>query len=1184
MDFGLKASDTNVNDAGSWRELSNAGGAISMTTYYDHKPNPDQYSTISPGGACQSASAAKTIVGNDDFTLSTKPSDPDYNNTINPNSGPLTVTFVVTNQGSATPLVTKSESATSDKSISFAIPRSQIQGWHSDGASTAYAYSWYTYATDTTGLDNTSYTGLGSKSQPCLFTYDPTAPQAPGLAPPAAIDTEGDIGTLGGTATFELGNCTTIVDSGTACSGNAPSSYVYQVDDGPEQTIAVTGTTQNLTIPLTRYGTNTISVTAESAAGNMSSPTPAQFDVDEPTTAYADGDYAGTRHPDLITVGDSTGSSKNPGLWLAESNGAGTLSTPIDIGVRGTGMSTNGSPADWAGAQVLHGNFTGNNVQDIVAYYPGYTSNQTGFLFMIGGPGAAASLDPESGNTWYVPGTGPVSYPGTADAQPTNPAAVGWQNPLDDTKLDTTGYDTPVDLVAAGNASLTSNPLPDLIGIVGDTTVGYELNIYTAGAGSFSTAYAAAAITASTTATSLTNASLPSTGPDGNAWGPNWTLQVAQPGGTAVLFALDRANGQLWESVNQPSNTPTTACPSATDFLVGMPCSTWTQVTGGPWTANAGPALAQADVNTAGAIELWTTSGGTATAWTLSTSTPLTLTQEVANTLRNPGHEWPLTDGPAQSSAGSSTLIDTENDADGASSSSGVAFTGNGTTGTDPVLGPTAVFANSAASSLTLPAGILQDTTSAHAALQTMTLTLKFNASPGSTGILAGTSTGSLTDSTLSSKSAPILYIGTDGHLYAQFPSAHISSNGVVAQDVAPLESAARVDDSLWHTVTLIADGVRHDQILFLDNNIPIHLWANGFEDPTTPATIINPGQTTSSQAYGLDQVTVGAGIFSAAGWVNADATHGAAGTTRVSYFTGQISDVAIYPEILTPAQLPADYPGPLTTVINSGVLSSQCIDNTGGVVSDGNPIQIYTCNAHATQNWTFSVNTNGTMAIKYAANPSYCVNVTANGTANGTLIELYGCNGTNGQYWQVLPNGSLMNQGSGKCLDDPLQSTTNGTQLQLYACNGTSAQTWASLVRPAQAARAGTIVSTATGWCLDNANGSTTSPNKIQVNTCTGNASEQWTFQANGTITVDGMCINNTGSNTNDGNTVNAQACNGTGAQVWAHQDNGDLENPQTGKCIQVSTTTLLFGLQLWTCDNDPDQTFVYSSTWNHS
>ena len=40
-------------------------------------------------------------------------------------------------------------------------------------------------------------------------------------------------------------------------------------------------------------------------------------------------------------------------------------------------------------------------------------------------------------------------------------------------------------------------------------------------------------------------------------------------------------------------------------------------------------------------------------------------------------------------------------------------------------------------------------------------------------------------------------------------------------------------------------------------------------------------------------------------------------------------------------------------------------------------------------------------------------------------------------------PNGSLVNQASGLCLDDPGLQTGNGTQLQIYSCNGGPNQFW---------------------------------------------------------------------------------------------------------------------------------------------
>lgn len=102
-------------------------------------------------------------------------------------------------------------------------------------------------------------------------------------------------------------------------------------------------------------------------------------------------------------------------------------------------------------------------------------------------------------------------------------------------------------------------------------------------------------------------------------------------------------------------------------------------------------------------------------------------------------------------------------------------------------------------------------------------------------------------------------------------------------------------------------------------------------------------------------------------------------------------------------------------------------------------------------------------------------------------------------------------------------------------------------------------------------------------VYTCQGFLSEQWTFQPNGTITVaNGWCLDNTSSGTADGNLIQLHACNGSGAQEWSHPDTGAIYNPQTGKCIQASTT-LGDQLQLYTCDHDADQTWIYPGTYNH-
>jgi hypothetical protein len=1167
--FGLKAP--NLGNEPEWKEFSNASGAITMTTYYAHPPAAQAGSYSSPGGDCQAVAPARTMVGNDDLTLNTTPYDQD--------PGALTTEFVVLPYQGTTKLIDSTVSSTSGVDFSYVISRNTLRQWG------AGQYEWYTTTTDQAGLSNAGDTGLGSKAKPCYFEYDPNAPGLPYIQFPAGTGGGTPVGALGTRADFTFWQCEAVADgSATSCPGTAPAQYAYQVNDDTPVTVAIAGNalSQTVPIPLTRVGVNTITVVGISAAGNPGGQARFSFDVSVPGTPYADGDYAGTGHPDLITIGDGTGSTADPGLWMAESDGAGHLSTPIDIGVQGLAISTesppddwiniSGTPGDWARLQVLHGDFTNNKVQDIVAYNPA-----DGNLRMIGGPGNATPLAPDiaiTGETLNDP-LGTVAVPPGVQACP------------------------PIDVVAAGNATLQDTGLPDLAAIVpyptpafSDCTTNYELNLYYATAGDqFSEAYDEVKIGLSTTAA-----------PDGSPWGPDWTLEVAQPSSGPVLLALDKSNGELWESVNTAQSAST---------LIGSP-GTWTRVTGGPWTGSkTDPSLVQADVNSNRQIELWTVSGGTATSWVLTPpvtgSADATLAQESANMLQNPGHAWPLTDGPSDAQSGIPSLIDTESATGDATPSSGLTFTGTSiTSASDPMLGPVAVFDNSTSSPqsyLTLPAGILQNGASTDGALQSMTLTLKFRASPGTSGILAGTSTGNITDATLPNTSAPIIYIGTDGRLYAQFPSGQINSTGVIAPDITPLTSSGPVTDGQWHTVTLVADGANSDQILYLDNNPPVHSPDNHYNNPNDAPRIINPGQTSISQTYTADQVTIGAGIFSTAGWVDSDATYGANGTTHPSYFsppapggqpgTAEISDIAFYPRALTQAQLPqAQLPqfttASASTVITSGVYPGPCIDNNdnSATAANRNPIDVYSCSGSPAQEWLFEPD--GT--IRLASDTSYCLDVTDGGTANGTLLDLYTCLSNDGsQQWQLLSDGEIMNPQAGKCVNLTNGMTTDGNQLQLYNCAGDENSIWSSRIRPAESPATGTIVSVQDeGNCIQNAGGSSSSTgpitnlNPVQVGSCNGWPSQQWTFEPDGTIRIGGMCLDNYQNQSGNGNPEDIYTCDRTGAQQWAHLDTGSFYNPYTGECLDAAD--IAPRLSIYQCNDTGNQTWIAPDTYHHT
>ncbi|NEB93880.1 lectin [Streptomyces bauhiniae] len=132
--------------------------------------------------------------------------------------------------------------------------------------------------------------------------------------------------------------------------------------------------------------------------------------------------------------------------------------------------------------------------------------------------------------------------------------------------------------------------------------------------------------------------------------------------------------------------------------------------------------------------------------------------------------------------------------------------------------------------------------------------------------------------------------------------------------------------------------------------------------------------------------------------------------------------------------------PGPpvgstgLVTTDNGG----KCLDDNTGSTTNGNKIQIWTCNNSAAQQVTRGAD--GTLKML-----GKCVEVTGNGgTANGTLIELWDCNDGNNQKWTYNSNSkALVNPQSGRCLDIPNASTTDGTQLEIWDCNGGNNQRW---------------------------------------------------------------------------------------------------------------------------------------------
>jgi len=110
------------------------------------------------------------------------------------------------------------------------------------------------------------------------------------------------------------------------------------------------------------------------------------------------------------------------------------------------------------------------------------------------------------------------------------------------------------------------------------------------------------------------------------------------------------------------------------------------------------------------------------------------------------------------------------------------------------------------------------------------------------------------------------------------------------------------------------------------------------------------------------------------------------------------------------------------------------CLDDESASTANHNPVDVYTCNGTAAQNWTLS---GGNLTVL-----GKCLGPTGGGTANGTVVDIYDCNGTAAQVWQPQSNGELLNPNSGKCLDDTGYGGS-GTQAQIWTCYDTSNQQW---------------------------------------------------------------------------------------------------------------------------------------------
>ncbi|WP_455567941.1 ricin-type beta-trefoil lectin domain protein [Streptomyces cellulosae] len=124
---------------------------------------------------------------------------------------------------------------------------------------------------------------------------------------------------------------------------------------------------------------------------------------------------------------------------------------------------------------------------------------------------------------------------------------------------------------------------------------------------------------------------------------------------------------------------------------------------------------------------------------------------------------------------------------------------------------------------------------------------------------------------------------------------------------------------------------------------------------------------------------------------------------------------------------------------------AGSCLDVAGGGKTNGTPVQIYTCNNGASQQWTVEGGEDD-LHLRNVGSQK-CLDVAGNNSANGTKIQISDCYQSKGQSWKgdVRAASPLKSVTTGKCLD--LSAFTKSTDARLWDCKDASSQKF--LIKP---------------------------------------------------------------------------------------------------------------------------------------
>nr|BFD87728.1 hypothetical protein StreXyl84_71290 [Streptomyces sp. Xyl84] len=273
--------------------------------------------------------------------------------------------------------------------------------------------------------------------------------------------------------------------------------------------------------------------------------------------------------------------------------------------------------------------------------------------------------------------------------------------------------------------------------------------------------------------------------------------------------------------------------------------------------------------------------------------------------------------------------------------------------------------------------------------------------------------------------------------------------------------------------------------------------------------------------------------------------------------------DASVTGQRFDPPTVPAGPRGHLTGI------GGMCADSAGSSAAPDTQLQLNTCGTAESQQWT--VAEDGTLRLF----DSRCMTPEGGGTAdNGTQVVLEICDGSAAQRWHAGPDGGVVNDLSGRCLDVKDTSSAVGALMWLWNCGPvTDAKVWQL---PTVQGPTGRIAGYG-GKCADLAgSGSTDAPGtQVQLNTCGTGTSQQWTLAPDGTVRVLGRCLALSGGGTANGTRAVLAACDGSSAQQWQQAADHGLVSKKSGTCLDATGPSSANGtpLQIWACAGSDNQ-----------